>query len=154
MVPPLGPRIGKHDMEHLDRLARQQVAHQVMAFQPDEARVNRSGARHPATTDAHAPLQPFHTQEIPLREAIGHLHQKRAVARPEIDFQRRAGPTGKEVGEVERREIVPRDKLDALGWDQKNGLHGMARNLAVYGDRGKPELYPRHPLFAEPTPSC
>ena len=154
MVPPLGPWIGKHDVKHLDRLARQQVAHQIMAFQPDEARVKRSGARHPAATDAHAPLQPFHAQKIPLRETVGHLHQKPAVAGPEIDFQRRAGLTRKEVGEVERRKIIPRDKLDALGRDQKDGLHGMARNLAVCGDRGKPELCPRHPMFAEPTPSC
>ena len=138
LVPPLGPRVGKHHMHHLGRRAGQQVPHEVVALHPDQPGVGGSRPGEPAAGAPHAAQEAFHPEEIALRGALCHRHQERAVARAEVQFQRRAGALREDGGEIERHEIIVGNELRRLGRKLENGLHGCILILPFGGMGASP----------------
>ena len=110
-MPPLRPWIRKQKVKSFHRRFRQQIAHREQSVR----------AQHPHIFDLlrfaanflYALGQRLNTEEICFRELLRHFAEKRTIAAPKIDMQRRAAP--KKFRDIQTRHLHFRHQFDHIG---------------------------------------
>ena len=85
---PLGPGIGKINVQGKGRFARQQIFEQIGRLDAHQPEIRQAGAKSFAVDFPQTSEQPLHGQQIPAGMQSRVLHGKRTVAAAQFDLQR------------------------------------------------------------------
>jgi len=106
----LRPGIGEEKMSHRGRAGRQQIFYRVRSLQQQNAHIVDGLSGCPSTSGVDATEHPLDAEKISIRKFRRHGNEKKSVATPQVDFQRRR--PRKNRRHVEWRKVVCRDQFD------------------------------------------
>lgn len=120
-MPPLGPRIGKHEVKSRDGIGRQHFGYRIGNLESEDPRIRQAALFELARGASDPSRLPFESEEITGRISSSDRREEGALPATKIDFNR-SGST-KQRWKIERRKAIRRDDLAraCYGWDSFGG---------------------------------